>query len=107
MIVAQPERAHEGEERIGKLRSLAAAQIAAFDPVEGRGIVVPTHHGKRGNPVLWARAYFPEIARVTGDQGARHLLSEFAEAVVEVELGQSVLTDIDTPEALAAFANRA
>ncbi|MCC6920928.1 MAG: molybdopterin-binding/glycosyltransferase family 2 protein [Alphaproteobacteria bacterium] len=77
--------------------------LAAFDPAEGRGIVVPVHAGKRGNPVLWAAAYFPEMARVSGDTGAKHLLAEFAEAVCEVELGDGVLTDIDTPEQLKAF----
>ena len=36
-------------------RRLIDRLIAAFDPVEaGRGIVVPTWRGKRGNPVLWS-----------------------------------------------------
>ncbi len=77
--------------------------IAAFDPAEGRSIVVPVHNGKRGNPVLWAAAYFPEMAALSGDSGARRLLTDYAEAVVEIELGPSVLTDIDTPADLAAF----
>lgn len=77
--------------------------LAAFDPAEGRGIVVPVHEGKRGNPVLWGAAYFPEMVRLSGDMGAKHLLAEFAEAVCEVELGEAVLTDIDTPEQLKAF----
>ncbi|MHA1109258.1 MAG: NTP transferase domain-containing protein, partial [Alphaproteobacteria bacterium] len=50
--------------------------IAAFDPVEGRSICVPTFDGKRGNPVLWARRYFTEMANVAGDVGARHLIGE-------------------------------
>ena len=29
--------------------------IAAFNPLEGRAIIVPTRRGKRGNPVLWAK----------------------------------------------------
>ena len=33
--------------------------IAAFNPLEGRAIIVPTRHGKRGNPVLWARRSSP------------------------------------------------
>ncbi len=32
--------------------------IAAFDP-GGRALVVPTIDGKRGNPVLWSRRFFP------------------------------------------------
>jgi molybdenum cofactor cytidylyltransferase len=82
--------------------------IAAFDPVEGRGIVVPTWRGKRGNPVLWARAYFAQMGAVAGDVGARHLIGEHAHAVVEVEAGSdAALVDIDTPEALAAYAAEA
>lgn len=79
--------------------------IAAFNPLEGRAIVVPTRRGKRGNPVLWARRFFPEIAALAGDVGARHLIGEYAELVTEVEMeDDAVLVDIDTPEALAAFA---
>ncbi len=40
--------------------------IAAFNPLEGRAIIVPTRHGKRGNPVLWARRFFPEMAQIAG-----------------------------------------
>jgi molybdenum cofactor cytidylyltransferase len=79
--------------------------IAAFDPVEGRGIIVPTWRGKRGNPVLWARAYFGEMQAVAGDVGARHLIGEHAGVVVEVEMdSNAALVDIDTPDAFAAFA---
>ena len=85
--------------------ALIDALIAAFDPVEGRSIVVPTWHGKRGNPVLWGRAYFAEMQNVAGDVGARHLIGEHAGAVVEVEAeSDGTLIDIDTPEALAAYA---
>ena len=78
--------------------------IAAFDPVEGRGIVVPTWRGKRGNPVLWGRPYFAEMQTIAGDVGARHLIGEHAAAVVEVEMdSDAALVDIDTPDAFAAF----
>ena len=78
--------------------------IAAFDPVEGRSIIVPTRHGKRGNPVLWSRAFFAEMQAVSGDVGARHLIGEHAGAVVEIEAdSDGPLLDIDTPEALAAY----
>ena len=40
---------------------------------------------------------------VEGDIGARHLISRYSEAVVEVALsGAAALTDVDTPEALEA-----
>jgi molybdenum cofactor cytidylyltransferase len=75
--------------------------VAAYDPHEGRLIVVPTYHGKRGNPVLWDRRFFPDMAALSGDTGARGLLLRHAEWVAEVELEtDSVLVDFDTPEAV-------
>ncbi len=79
--------------------------IAAFNPVEGRGICVPTRQGKRGNPVLWSRRFFDEMLQVAGDVGARHLIGTYPEMVAEVEMADDgVLTDIDTPQALAKLA---
>ncbi|MFN4014425.1 MAG: NTP transferase domain-containing protein [Reyranella sp.] len=81
--------------------------MAAFCPVEGRSICVPTVGGKRGNPVLWARRFFAEIANLSGDSGAKHLIGEYADLVCEVEMtGEAAITDIDTPEALAAWRAR-
>jgi molybdenum cofactor cytidylyltransferase len=78
--------------------------IAAFNPLEGRAIIVPTRRGKRGNPVLWSRQFFPQMAALAGDVGAKHLIGEHAELVAEVEMDDdAVLVDIDTPEALDAF----
>ena len=48
--------------------------IAAFDPERGALVVVPTIDGKRGNPVVWARRFFPELMALDGDIGARHLI---------------------------------
>jgi molybdenum cofactor cytidylyltransferase len=78
--------------------------IAAFNPLEGRAICVPTWNGKRGNPVLWDRRFFAAMADLAGDVGAKHLIGEHAELVAEVAMSDdAVLTDIDTPEALAAL----
>ncbi|HTE35665.1 MAG TPA: NTP transferase domain-containing protein, partial [Reyranella sp.] len=81
--------------------------MAAFSPVEGRSICVPTVGGKRGNPVLWDRRFFAEMTKVAGDTGAKHLIGEHADLVCEVEMtGEAAITDIDTPEALAAWRAR-
>ena len=81
--------------------------IGAFNPTEGRAIIVPTGRGKRGNPVLWAKRFFPEMQDIAGDVGARHLVGAYPELVAEVEMaGDGVLLDIDTPEALTAYLNR-
>ncbi len=79
--------------------------IAAFNPEEERAICVATRGGRRGNPVLWARRFFPEILALEGDVGAKHLMSAYPELVCEVEAEDDApLTDIDTPEALEAVA---
>jgi len=81
--------------------------IAAFDPGEGRAIIVPVHGGKRGNPVLWARRFFDEIRELSGDAGARALLGPYAGMICEIEAGSDApLTDIDTENALSAFQAR-
>jgi molybdenum cofactor cytidylyltransferase len=77
--------------------------IGALDPDKGALIAVPTMEGKRGNPVVWSRRFFPELMAVEGDVGARYLIGRYAEAVAEVPVsGTAVLTDVDTPEALQA-----
>jgi molybdenum cofactor cytidylyltransferase len=93
---------------LGDMPRVSAAMIdrliAAFDPAAGAGICVPVHDGKRGNPVLWARRYIPEMRDVEGDVGAKHLIGQHADDVREVEIeSDSVLIDIDSPDALAAI----
>jgi len=81
--------------------------IAAFDPGEGRAICVATRHGKRGNPVLWARRFFPEMMAIKGDVGAKQLIAQYGELVCEVEADDDgPLIDIDTPQALEAYRAR-
>jgi len=78
--------------------------IEAYDPDEGRSVVVPTCRGKIGNPVLWDRRFFPDIAGLVGDVGARPLLERHSEYVAQVELdSDAVLRDFDTVESLATL----
>ncbi len=81
--------------------------IAAFDPAAERAICVATRHGRRGNPVLWARRFFPEIDALEGDVGAKALMVAYDDLVCEVEAADDApLVDIDTPEALEAYRAR-
>jgi molybdenum cofactor cytidylyltransferase len=96
---------------LGDMPSVASGDldrlIAAFSPKEGRSICVPVAGGRRGNPVLWGAGHFPAMMGVKGDTGARHLIGELADEVVEVEVaGDAVHTDVDTPEALASLRTR-
>ena len=79
------------------------ALVQAFERGGGNGAAwVPVHEGKRGNPVLWSARWFGRLRRLEGDKGARALLAELDEEVVEVVVpGAGVLLDVDTREALA------
>ena len=78
--------------------------IAAFHPLEGRAICLPTWQGKRGNPVLFARRFFPEMQGVSGDIGARALISAYPDLVHEVPMpDDAVLVDFDTQASLDAL----
>ena len=81
--------------------TLLNRMIAAFSPADGRSICIAVHEGRRGNPVLWARGLFGEIAEIIGDKGARHLLEAHEEQLCEVDADAGVLRDVDTPDALA------
>ena len=75
--------------------------IGSFKPQESKEICVPTWKGKRGNPVLLGSRFFTEVKKIDGDIGARELLTQYPEFIFEVEVASnSVLVDIDTPQAL-------
>ena len=81
--------------------------LECYDPDEGRLIVLPTFHGKQGNPMLWDRRFFPEILQISGDSGARFLVGKHMESVSEVEMADdAVLRDFDTTDSLSTLPQR-
>jgi len=81
--------------------------VGALAPDKGALIVVPTIGGQRGNPVVWSRRLFDDLARLEGDVGARHLIGLHADAAVEVPVdNEALFVDVDTPEALALLRQR-
>jgi molybdenum cofactor cytidylyltransferase len=61
--------------------------------------VVPTYRGRRGNPVLFDAALFPELKRIEGDAGGRVLLDKHPGSFVPVPVEEpAILQDIDTRE---------
>nr|WP_284259863.1 nucleotidyltransferase family protein [Acidocella aquatica] len=79
--------------------------IAAYNPMDGREIVLPCFAGQRGNPMLWGNRFFPELLKLDGDTGARQILQRHMEFVAEVPVAtDSVLRDFDTPASLAGLA---
>jgi molybdenum cofactor cytidylyltransferase len=95
---------------LGDMPFVSAAHIdrliAAFDPLRGN-IVVPMKDGRRGNPIVWPRAFFDEMQQVQGDVGARELLQRHADRVDVVAFDDdAIFADVDTPEALRALEPR-
>jgi molybdenum cofactor cytidylyltransferase len=106
-IAAVPEEADAVVVCLGDMPQVDAALInrliAAFDPERGALVVVPSIDGRRGNPVVWSHRFFHDLMAIQGDVGARHLIGNYAEVVVEVPVaGEAALTDVDTPESLLA-----
>ncbi|KSW25745.1 MULTISPECIES: nucleotidyltransferase family protein [unclassified Pseudomonas] len=64
-------------------------------------IVFPLHQGQRGHPVLFGRAFWPELRALQGDEGARAVLQAHREAWQPIDVNDpGVLRDVDTPAAL-------
>ncbi|MBZ5554033.1 MAG: nucleotidyltransferase family protein [Acidobacteriia bacterium] len=62
-------------------------------------IIIPTHTGKRGHPVLYSREVFAEILEAPPDQSAKAIRLENLEETLEVEVDDpGILVDIDTPQ---------
>nr|WP_290749072.1 nucleotidyltransferase family protein [Amaricoccus sp.] len=82
--------------------------IAAFDPAEGREICrAVAADGRPGHPVLFGRRFFETLSGLTGDRGARDVLRDAAEFVVDVPTGgRAATTDLDTPEDWEAWRAR-
>lgn len=60
-------------------------------------ICVPVHRGQRGNPALFSRAHYAELARLSGDKGARDIIAACPDQVLEVPIADpSLFLDIDT-----------
>jgi molybdenum cofactor cytidylyltransferase len=63
----------------------------------GQPLVAPVYEGQRGNPVLFARALFPELLAVTGDQGGREVVQRHAQEVATVPIADPTAgLDVDT-----------
>ena len=61
-------------------------------------IVVPRYGDHRGNPVVFDRAFLPELGALSGDRGGQRVVEAHPESVIEVELPEEMGEDIDRPE---------
>jgi len=73
--------------------------IDAFSS-DKKGIVIPTHQGQRGHPLIFARKYQAQLYDLSGDIGGREIIKQHPEDVLEVPVDcEGIVIDIDTPPA--------
>ena len=62
-------------------------------------ITIPSYRGKKGNPVIWGKSFFPELSKLEGDIGGRALFDQHPAAInLMTPNDPSVITDIDSPQ---------
>ena len=77
------------------------AQIVEEFYKSGRPIVLPTFHGKRGHPVIFASRLYEELLAASPEQGAREVVWAHANEVHEVPTTEEgILLNLNDPEAL-------
>ena len=67
---------------------------------------VPRYEVKNGHPVLLSARAFPEIARLTGDEGAGRLLKQRGDVAFVDVAEDTILLDVDRAEDLARLEAR-
>jgi molybdenum cofactor cytidylyltransferase len=81
---------------------LPATYRAVAMRLDGGTIAVPTHSGRRGHPVGFGRDFYPALATLGGDTGARRLLGSHGASVIEVPVADPAIhRDIDSPADLS------
>lgn len=99
-IAALPATADSALIALGDQPALAPSIIPALlaaRRTSSRPIVAPRYRDGQGNPVLFKREIFPELLRLTGDQGARPVIQKEPARVEWVELDLPMPPDVDTP----------
>jgi molybdenum cofactor cytidylyltransferase len=78
------------------IRPQTLHEIMAGYHRSGAQIVIPSHQGERGNPVLLGRSVFSEVMTLDGDTGCRAIFANHLEAILKVEVEDpGILLDID------------
>ena len=78
---------------------LIQALIEKFDETR-KPVVLPTYHGRRGHPVLFAASLFDELRAAPLEVGARHVVRQHAADVLEVPTEEEgILLNINDPTA--------
>lgn len=64
----------------------------------------PRYGGQPGHPVLFGRAFWPELEHLRGETGAKSLIQRHSSHYHTYDINDAgILLDIDTPDALASL----
>lgn len=81
----------------------AIRQVTEVFIQTGAEIVQARYDDRPAHPVLFAAPLFPELTKLDGDVGAKELLQQYREQIVEVKISGNAPRDIDTPEEYARY----
>ncbi|MBO1013847.1 nucleotidyltransferase family protein [Achromobacter sp. SD115] len=74
----------------------SASLEGVLDALRHAPMAAPSYQGQRGHPVAFRAELLPQLAALSGDEGARRLLKQPGLRLVEVD-DPGVLRDVDTP----------
>ena len=73
----------------------------------GALLVAPFHAGRRGHPVGFHSSFRDELLALSGDAGAREILTRHATSLTRLDVDDAgIVLDVDTPADLAALAGQ-
>src|SRR5271156_123968 len=79
---------------------LVSQLITEFDS-SNKSIVLPTHLGRRGHPVIFHSSLYDELLTASPEVGARQVVWAHSDQVVEVETDEAgVLLNLNDPETM-------
>jgi molybdenum cofactor cytidylyltransferase len=72
---------------------------AAYEGATESSIVIPYHNDQRGNPIIFAASYAPEVVAGERKLGCRKLANAYPQETFRFEAGHDrYTTDMDTPD---------
>jgi molybdenum cofactor cytidylyltransferase len=79
---------------------LVSRLVAEFDS-DRKLIVVPTHQGRRGHPVIFHASVYAELLDASPNVGARQVVWAHPDAIAEIETDESgVILNLNDPETM-------